>query len=449
MKKLSVAAAIMSFGLAMLSACSKFSPDIQIIDQTPYAADSGNLLVECGTLIDGLSDTPRADMNILIEDGRITDVGNVLVVSPTIPRLDLSDSTCLPGFIDMHTHIMDTVDDTDDLSKYFAHTREHTLANGAKHGKKTLDAGFTTVRNLGTYYGWTSREHRDLINRGDAIGPRMQIAGFYLSIPGGGGDLLVPGVAESDVPLHLRLGVARGAGQFREKAQAAVDGGADVLKIIASGAVLAYGGVPGSPEMTPEEIAAVVEVAHAAGLRVTAHCHGAQSVKDAIRAGVDSIEHASLIDDEGIRLAAENDVALSMDIYDGDWIAVEGRKQGWPDEFIRKNDETTMAQRENFRKAHEAGVTIVYGTDSGVYPHGVNGRQFAYMVEWGMTPMEAIKAATSVAARYMDWEDRVGAITPGRYGDIVAVKGDPLIDISVLENVDTVIKGGLVFKKTL
>ncbi len=216
--------------------------------------------------------------------------------------------------------------------------------------------------------------------------------------------------------------------------------------MIASGAVLAYGGVPGSPEMTPGEIAAVVEVGHAAGIRVTAHSHGAQSIKDAIHAGVASIEHASLIDAEGIRLAAEHDVALSMDIYGGDWIAVEGRKQNWPEEFIRKNDETTLAQRQNFRKAHAAGVPIVYGTDAGIYTYGLNAKQFAYMVEWGMTPMDAIKAAKSIAAHYMGWDDRIGSIRLGYFADIVAVEGDPLADISILENVDTVIKGGLIFK---
>jgi len=187
-------------------------------------------------------------------------------------------------------------------------------------------------------------------------------------------------------------------------------------------------------------------VAHAAGITVTAHAHGAQSVKDAINAGVDSIEHASLVDDEGIRLAVEHNVAFSMDIYNGDWIEVEYRKQNFPEEFLRKNNETTLAQRQNFTKAHAAGVTIVFGTDSGVYPHGMNAIQFRYMVEWGMTEMEAIKAATSISARVMQWDDRVGRIKKGLYGDLVAVKGDPLSNISELENIDIVIKGGLLFK---
>jgi imidazolonepropionase-like amidohydrolase len=212
--------------------------------------------------------------------------------------------------------------------------------------------------------------------------------------------------------------------------------------------VLAFGGVPGEPEMTQDEIRAVVEVAHANGKRVAAHAHGARSIKDAILAGVDTIEHASLIDDEGIRLAREHGVALSMVVYNGDYIDTEGRRQQWPEEFLRKNVETTEVQRQGFTRAHAAGVTIVYGTDAGVYPHGLNARQFPIMVQRGMTPMEAIKAATSVAARYMDWSDRVGAVAPGRFGDVIAVKGDPLADITSLQNVAVVVKGGQLFRQT-
>jgi imidazolonepropionase-like amidohydrolase len=210
--------------------------------------------------------------------------------------------------------------------------------------------------------------------------------------------------------------------------------------------VLAYGGVPGSPEMTPEEIAAVVEVGHKAGIKVTAHAHGAQSIKDAILAGADSIEHASLADDEAIALAAERQVAFSMDVYNGDYIATAGREQGWPEEFLRKNDETVEEQRLVFAKAHDAGVPIIYGTDAAVYPHGHNARQFPIMVERGMSPMESIKAATSVAAYHLGWADRTGAVEAGRFGDLIAVRGDPLGDIALLQQVDTVVKGGLVFK---
>lgn len=198
--------------------------------------------------------------------------------------------------------------------------------------------------------------------------------------------------------------------------------------------------------MTPEELRAVVAVAHGAGIKVAAHAHGAQSIKEAILAGADTIEHASLADEEAIALAAQRQVAFSMDIYNGDYIALVGRKQGWPEEFLRKNDETTEAQRQVFARAYRAGVPIVYGTDAAVYPHGFNGRQFRYMVGRGMTPMDAIRSATSVAARYMGWDDRVGALAPGRFGDLIAVRGDPLADISLLEQVPVVIKGGLLFK---
>ena len=275
----------------------------------------------------------------------------------------------------------------------------------------------------------------------------MQTAGFYLTIPAGGGDLVIPGIDESEIPERIRMGVTRGPEGFRRKAEEAVAGGADVLKVIASGAVLAYGGVPGSPEMTEEEIKAVVDVGHAAGIKVTAHAHGAQSIKDAINAGADSIEHASLADDEAIEMAAQKQVAFSMDVYNGSYIATAGREQGWPEEFIRKNDETTEAQRQVFTRAYKAGVPIIYGTDSAVYPHGDNAKQFVVMIRHGMTPMDAIKAATSLAARFIGWDADVGSITAGRYGDLIAVRGDPLADISALQQVDVVIKGGLLFKR--
>lgn len=435
-------------GVAVLVAtpCPGLADAPAVVDAVPYQPDSGSLLIRCGRLIDGVAGRALPDATIVVQQGRIVSVSIAAEVTADLPVLDLSAYTCLPGLIDMHTHILEGPENSADLSAIFKHTLESTLATGVEMAAVTLQAGFTTVRNVGTYYGWSERELRDQINAGDVVGPRMQVAGFYLTIPGGGGDLLVPGVNEEDIPAHLRLGVARGPEQFRQKAGELVAGGADFFKLIASGAVLAYGGVPGAPEMTPEEIAATVEVAHAAGLKVTAHAHGAQSIKDSILSGVDSIEHASLIDEEGIQLAIDHDVALSMDIFNGDYIAIEGKKQNWPEEFLRKNDETTLLQRQNFRKAHAAGAAIVFGTDAGVYPHGLNARQFSYMVEWGMSPMEAIKAATSVAAHYLGWGDRVGAVRPGLLGDLIAVEGDPLTDVSVLENVRAVVKGGLVFK---
>ena len=437
---------IQFFAVLFLAACSQPAEPPPLVNETPYAADSGTLLIRCGALVDGVRDEIAGPTFILVEDGRIKLLAADVEAATGIAVLDLSDRTCLPGFIDMHTHIMESVDDLANLRVVFEHSFDEVMSNGRRIAKVTLNSGFTTVRNVGVYYGWTGRELRDEINAGKAIGPRMQVAGVYLTIPGGGGDLIIPGIPEADTPLHLRKGVARGVDDFRQKAKAAVDGGADLLKIIASGAVLSYGGIPAEPEMTPEEIAAVVEVGHAAGLRVTAHAHGTQSIKDAILAGVDSIEHATYIDDEGIALAVERNVPLAMDIFAGDWMMIEGKKRGWPEEFLRKTHETTLIQRQNFSRAHEAGVPLVFATDAGIYPHGMNAQQFASLVEWGMTEMQAIKAATSIAAHYMGWDGRVGSIRPGYYADIVAVKGDPLVDVSVLENIDTVVKGGLVFK---
>jgi len=216
--------------------------------------------------------------------------------------------------------------------------------------------------------------------------------------------------------------------------------------MIASGAVLAYGSLPGSPEMNQNEINAVVEVGHQSGVKVTAHAHGAESIKQAILAGVDSIEHASLIDNEGINLAKARGVALSMDVYNGDYINTVGVADNWPEEFLRKNRETTDLQRENFTKAHESGVIIVYGTDAGVYPHGDNAKQFRYMVDLGMSNLEAIQSATIVAAKVMGWEDKIGKIQQGYFADLVAVKDNPLLNIRALENINVVIKGGKLYK---
>lgn len=421
------------------------APGVGIVS-SPYAPDTGSLAVHCGTLIDGLASQPRRDVTVVILNGRVRELRPGVAAPPGLRVLDLAGYTCLPGLIDTHTHLTDRPGDTADLSVYYHRSLEQQVAIARPNAVATLLAGFTTVRDVGTYIAWSDRALRDEINAGRLAGPRMQVAGFYLTVPGGGGDLVIPGTAARSIPAQVQRGVARGADDFRRKAQAAVDGGADLLKIIASGAVLAFGGIPGRPEMTPDEIAAVVEVAHRASLKVAAHAHGAQSIKDAILAGADTIEHASLIDAEGIELARTHGVALSMDVYNGDYIDTEGRKQHWPEEFLRKNIETTEAQRQGFTQAVKAGVPIIYGTDAYVYPHGLNARQFPIMVERGMTPMQAIQAATSVAAHYLGWDDRVGALAPGRYGDLIAVKGDPLADVRVLQDVAVVIKGGLAFK---
>jgi imidazolonepropionase-like amidohydrolase len=430
----------------LLGGTSVVSAPQPLATTAPFKPDSGTLVVHCGTLIDGVSAAARGPVTVVIVGGKVAQVGANVAAPKGAAELDLRGYTCLPGLIDMHTHLADSGGETRDLSVYYRRTRAEQGAIARNSARATLLAGFTTVRDVGTYIAWGDRDLRDAINAGNAVGPRMQVAGYYLTIPGGGGDLVIPGHAESEIPAHVRRGVARGAEEFRRKAEQAVAGGADHLKIIASGAVLAYGGIPGKPEMTPEEIKAVVDVAHGHGIKVTAHAHGARSIKEAILAGADTIEHASLIDDEAIELARQHGVALSMDVYNGDYIDTVGREQKWPQEFLRKNIETTEAQRQGFTRAHRAGVDIVYGTDAAVYPHGFNARQFPIMVQRGMTPMEAIQAATSVAARHMGWADRVGSLQPGRFGDLVAVRGNPLDDVQVLQNVAVVVKGGLPFK---
>ncbi len=435
-----------AFLVAALAAGCASEPPKPALTRGDHLPDSGTLLVRCGRFIDGLTDDVRRGVEIHIANGRIAAVGENLEVAEGTPLLDLSRFTVLPGLIDMHTHLADRPGSTADLSVYFEMPYETQLAEGRENALATLEAGFTSVRDVGTYVAFMDKAIRDEIDSGAFPGPRMQVAGYYLTIPGGGGDLLIPGFEEKDIPDRVRRGIARGEDEFRQKARAAIDGGADVLKVIASGAVLAYGGVPGEPEMTEGEIRAVAEVAHASGKKLAAHAHGARSIKESIRAGADTIEHASLIDDEAIALAAERKVALSMDVYNGDYIATEGKRQGWPQEFLRKNEETTEAQRRGFEKAYRAGVEIVFGTDSAVYPHGGNAKQFRVMVGRGMKPMDAIRAATSAAARAMGWEDRVGALEKGRFGDLIAVEGHPLEEVTVLERVQVVVKGGLVFR---
>jgi len=417
----------------------------------PFTPDSGTVAVFCGRLIDGTGAAPTKNTLVVIRDGRIQgvkpDARRRDATATYLPVLDLSGHTCLPGLIDMHTHLTDRPEDTADLTVYFTRAAAETQRQAAENASATVLAGFTSVRNVGTYVLGTDTALRDLINKGTVIGPRVQASGPYLTIPHGGGDLYVPEYKEPDDNARFHAGVARGAEDFRLRAESIVDAGADVLKVIASGAVLAHGGVPGAPEMTEDEIRAVVDIAHAIDKKVAAHAHGAESIRMAIAAGVDTIEHASYLDEGSIAAAlARGRVALAMDVYNGDYIESEGRRQNWPEEFLRKNLETTEIQRKGFTAAVKAGVPIVFATDAGVFPHGLNARQFPIMVARGMTPMQAILSATSVAARYMGWSDEVGTIEADKFGDLIAVKGDPLADIALLQNVEVVLKGGMALK---
>jgi imidazolonepropionase-like amidohydrolase len=342
--------------------------------------------------------------------------------------------------IDLHTHLADAGQSAD-LAAPLKTSPQLTALHGAANARATVRAGFTTVCDVGTYCGLTDVALRDAINAGLVPGPRMFVAGAYLTHPGGGGE--ANGVVPNDeLPADMRLGVARGPEAVTARANSLFESNVDFLKLMATGAVLAIGTEPGAPELSEAEMRAAFNIAKTHDSYATAHAHGAEGIKAAIRAGVRSIEHASLIDDEGLQMAKDAGVWLVMDIYNGDYIDDVGTKEGWPEEYLRKNRETTDVQRDGFAKAVKMGVKLAYGTDSGVYPHGGNAKQFAFMVRYGMTPMQAIQSATIEAARLLGKEGEVDSIAPGRFADLVAVKGDPTNDIRVLEKVDAVMKGG-------
>jgi imidazolonepropionase-like amidohydrolase len=412
-----------------------------LLAASPASAET--LYIQAGRLIDGVANDVRTRQCITVEAERIKAVGPCGPTPDGAKRLDWSAFTLLPGLVDLHTHLADLGQSADLAAPIKASPAETALV-GARNARVTLEAGFTSVRDVGTYRGLADVTLRNAIDRGDVPGPRMWVAGAYITIPKGGGELngVVP---NEQLPPDMRLGVAATPEEAAEKAAFLLDQGADFIKAIATGAVLAIGTEPGAPELTEDQLRAVVKVAHARGKRVTAHAHGAEGIKTAIRAGVDSIEHASLADEEALHLAKQHGTWLAMDIYNGTYIDEEGTKQGWPEEYLRKNRETTDAQRAAFRRAVELGVNIGYATDAGVYPHGLNARQFRNMVKYGMTPMQAIQSATGRAAEEMGRSD-IGAIVPGRYADFVAVKADPLANITALEAIDHVMKGGVLVR---
>jgi imidazolonepropionase-like amidohydrolase len=412
-----------------------------LLAASPASAET--LYIEAGRLIDGVTNDVRTGQCLTVARDRIAAVGPCGAAPEGATRLDWSAFTVLPGLIDLHTHLADLGQSADLAAPIKASPAETALV-GARNARVTLEAGFTSVRDVGTYRGLTDVALRNAIERGDVPGPRMWVAGAYITIPQGGGELngVVP---NEDLPSDMRLGVAATPDEAAAKRAYLLDQGADFIKTIATGAVLAIGTEPGAPELTVDQLRAVVKVAHSRGKKVTAHAHGAEGIKNAIRAGVDSIEHASLADEEALRLAKTHGTWLAMDIYNGDYIDEIGTKEGWPAEYLRKNRETTDAQRAAFRRAVELGVNIGYATDAGVYPHGLNARQFRNMVRYGMTPMQAIQSATGRAAEEMGRDD-VGAIIPGRYADLVAVRADPLADITALEKIDHVMKGGMLVR---
>jgi imidazolonepropionase-like amidohydrolase len=403
------------------------------------------VVVTADRMIDVLAGRVVEEPVVVITDGRIASVAGRGGARPAIPegarRIDLPGKTILPGLIDMHVHL-------DSNPRYGGYTGlqftdQFWTVQGVANARAMLEAGFTTVRNVGSD-NYSDVAYKQAIEEGLVAGPRIVPAAHSIGATGGHCDqtYLPPsfeakGKAVGDGPQELRTRV-------REQRKY----GAEVIKVCATGGVFSRNTEPGQQQLSEEELRAIADEARQWGLRTAAHAHGAEGIKAAIRAGIDTIEHASLVDAEGIRLAAarKQPVWFSMDIFNTDYTQAEGRRNGVLEDNLRKDREIAQIQRDNFRRAHAAGVKMVFGSDAGVMPHGTAGGQFRYMVGYGMTPIEAIQAATRNAAQALGRERDVGAIAVGRYGDIIAVDGDPLRDVRALEDVDVVIKGGRVEK---
>ena len=405
-------------------------------DTTPQ-----RLAIKAGRLIDGRGGAPIQNAVILVEGDRITGVGQGIAIPRDARVIDLSRKTVLPGFIDAHTHV--TSQPANYYEDLFRKSPIDVAITAHVYAKRTLDAGFTTIRDVGAGE-FIDVALRNAIDRGEVPGPRMQVATLAVGSTGGHNDI-------SGFSPYLKFnqfsGVADGVDDVRKLVRFEIKNGADVIKMIASAGVLSEEESVGAPQFSQEEMNAIVQEAAMWGRKVAAHAHGTEAIKMAIRAGVASVEHASLIDDEGIRLAKERGTYLVMDVYNDDYIMAEYKRLGYPQKILDKEARIGRLQRENFKRAVQAGAKVAYGTDAGVYPHGWNGKQFAKMVEWGLTPMQAIQAATVSAADLLGWSDRVGSVVVGHYADLVAVNGDPLADIRELERVRWVMKGGKVEKE--
>jgi len=402
------------------------------------------MAIRAGKLIDPDSGTVLSEQIILIRDSKIEKVGKGLAIPSNAVVVDLSKMTVLPGLIDCHTHLADGARTGDPIAQ-FKKTAAQIALESIPNARAMLESGFTTVRDVGTYRALGDIALRDAINRGDIVGPRMFVAGAYVTISGGAGALtgLAPDI---QLPWDLHYGEANSPWEVRKVVRQLAHDGVDHIKVLSSGAVLTHGSNPKSQEFTPEELQAAVDEASHFGLRVEAHAHSPEGIKNAIRAGVRSVEHATMIDDEGIALAKQHGTYLDMDIYDEECIQEDGRRGRVPQDFLEHDAELGRIQRDNFRKAVAAGVKMSFGTDAGVCEYGTSGKQFAFMVKYGMTPMQTIQAATSNAVDLLGHANEIGSIKPGKYADIIAVSGDPLADVRLLENVPFVMKAGKIYK---
>lgn len=407
-------------------------------------AHSETILLTAARAIDPASGQTIEGPAFLIDAGAIVQRGTLAAM--TVPEgtktIDLGDKTILPGLIDMHTHLLSPARKGRgyDGLQYGA---ERYLLWGVGHAEKTLLAGFTTVRNVGSPT-LAITGFRDAINAGDIVGPRMFVAGPPVGIIGGhcSDENYLPHDEE-----RSGENTATGPWEMRARVRRNIKFGVDLIKTCSTGGVFSKGTLLGAPQSTVEELRAIVDEAHMRGLKVAAHAHGTIGIKNAIEAGIDTIEHASFLDDEAIRMAKRAGTYLSMDIYNTEFTLAEGETLGVPEESLNKEREVGEIQRESFRKAVESGALVIFGSDSGIYPHGDNGKQFARMVRFGMTPMQAIRAATSLAADALGQKGTVGCIDQGCAADLIAVDANPLDDISALETVSFVMKEGVVYKE--
>ena len=408
----------------------------------PPGPQAPTIAVRAGQLIDGQGGAPLRDAIVLIQGERITAVGANLAVPSGAEVIDLRQSTVLPGLIDAHTHITGG-DPGEYYEKIFRRSPIDDAIEAHVFAKRTLEAGFTTIRDVGAGE-YVDVALRKSIDAGTVVGPRMQVATLAIGATGGHADLT--GFSPY-IEFKQFSSTADGVDEIRKAVRLRVKNGADLLKVIATAGVLTEEGSAGAPQYSQQELDALVSEASMWEKKVAAHAHGAEGIKRAVRAGVASIEHGSLIDDEGIRLMKQRGTYLVADIYNDDYILAEYARLNYPAKIIEKERSIGRLQRENFQRAVKAGVKVAFGTDAGVYPHGWNARQFAHMVKWGLTPMQAIQAATVNAADLLGWSDKVGRLAPGLYADLIAIDADPLQDVTALEHVRFVMKGGKVYKR--
>jgi imidazolonepropionase-like amidohydrolase len=404
-------------------------------------------VVKAGRLVDPDAGTVLNDQVVVIESGKIKAVGKGLPIPEGAKVIDLSGKTVLPGLIDCHTHVADGNGGDGDPFNVLKKTASEIVLESVPNARKTLLSGFTSVRDVGTYRALNDIALRDAIARGDVPGPRMYVAGAYITITGGAG-AMTGQAPDIQLPWDLHYGEANSPWEVRQKVRLLAHDGVDVIKMLSTGAVLTHGSNPASIEFTPEELQAGVDEARHFGLKVAVHAHAAEGIKNAILAGAASIEHAEMLDDDIIALAKSHGTYLDMDIYDDECIQAGGKTGHTPSDFLQHEGDLASIQRANFGKAVRAGVKMSFGTDLGVCPYGTSPKQFAFMVKYGMTPMQAIQAATSNAADLLGHSDVIGSIKPGKYADMVAVSGDPLKDISQLESVEFVMKEGKVYKES-